>query len=665
VIRRPWKTYWHPCAIQDGKQSGEMRFPASFLDELRSRLPVSVVVGQKVKLRKQGREWRGLSPFNKENTPSFFVNDQKGFYHDFSSGKSGDQFTFLMETEGLSFPEAVEKLAAQAGIAVPKMSREAELKEEHRKTIHDVLNLAARFFELTLASPQGAKARGYLADREILPATQIEFGIGYATSERHALKEYLGSQGISVSEMIDAGLLVAGEDIPVPYDRFRDRIIIPIHDERGRVIAFGGRALNKDAPAKYLNSPETAIFKKGETVFNFHRARAPARQESLVIAVEGYLDAISVYQSGLKCVVAIMGTALTEEQIESLWRLAPEPVICLDGDNAGLAAAGRSLDRILPNLRTGVSFRFSFLPAGVDPDEMVRKSGIDRFKKTIGEAIPLWDMLWERELHKRAIKTPDHKAQFEKDVLELIEQIGDKRVRESYRFRARAQLIALFKSLDWQAAIAQNANKTITSRTLSRNEITTGLDGLLVGAEKVLLGTLIEYPELLDLYLERLMATELTGDLELFKRDIYRIRHESEDVKVITFYEQIHDDFALILEDVHGRVDSKSNQVMATNLYRRFPLLKWDPPLEFIDRAIKFFFDKLHLRQIDRELKSIYSDRKRIADEAELEKVTRLARYFVEENDRVEYEDRVLAEVASQVRRQLGINFESWTQMAA
>jgi DNA primase len=642
-----------------------MRYPPSFLDELRARIPVSEVVGQKVKLRKQGREWRGLSPFNKEKTPSFFVNDQKGFYHDFSSGKSGDQFTFLMETEGLSFPEAVEQLAVRAGIPVPKISREVEAQEERRKTLYEIHEMAAKFFESTLASSRGAKARGYLADREILPATQVDFRIGYATSERFALKEYLGAQGIPIADMIEAGLIVAGDDIPVPYDRFRDRIMIPIHDQRGRIVAFGGRALSSDAPAKYLNSPETTLFRKGETVFNFHRARESARKESLVIAVEGYLDAITVYQSGLRCVVAIMGTAVTEEQIEALWRLAPEPVICLDGDKAGLAAAERSLDRIFPNLRTGFSFRFSFLPPGVDPDEIVRKSGIESFKGAIGQAIPLFDMLWERELKKREIKTPDHKAQFERDLLNLVQQIGDSRVRDSYRFRARAQLIALFKSLDQQAAYANKFGKAGLARSFTRHELVVGLDNLLVGIEKILLGTLIEYPTLLELHIERLMATELTGSLENFKRDIYRINTEFRDVKVVTFYNEIQDEFAPILEEIHGRVDSKTNQVIAVNLYRRFPLLKWDPPLSLVNRAVVFFFDKLHLRQVRRELHEGYSNPAKVENEADLERLTKLAQYFVEEEARVAVQDRVLAEDASLIRRQLGITSGAWVPEAA
>ena len=253
-----------------------MRFSPQFLDELRARLPVSEVVGRRVKLRKAGREWKGLSPFNKEKTPSFFVNDQKAMWFDFSSGKNGNIFDFVMQTEGVSFPEAVERLAAQAGVPLPVMTREAQAHEERRKTLHDIVELAAKFFEANLASRAGARGRGYLADRGITPATQLKFRLGYARAEQYALKEHLGAAKIPVEDMVEAGLLVAGEDIAVPYDRFRDRVMFPIADWRGRVIAFGGRALEKDVPAKYLNSPETPLFHKGATLYNIAAARKAA-----------------------------------------------------------------------------------------------------------------------------------------------------------------------------------------------------------------------------------------------------------------------------------------------------------------------------------------------------------------------------------------------------
>src|SRR6266700_3019629 len=349
-----------------------MRFPDSFLDEIRARLPVSDVVRRRVQLKKQGREWRGLSPFNKERTPSFFVNDQKGFYHDFSSGKHGDIFGFVMDTEGVTFPEAVERLAAMAGLAVPKMSEEADAAAQRRRTLHEVIELAAKFFETTLASRAGAKARGYLADRGLDAATQLKFRIGYAPAERFALKEHLGALGIAPEDMIEAGLLVAADDIPLPYDRFRDRVIFPISDLAGRVIAFGGRALDKDAPAKYLNSPETPLFHKGGTLYNGAAARQAAHQGAPVVAVEGYVDVIAMVTSGFAATVAPLGTALTEDQLALLWKMADEPILCFDGDQAGQRAAFRAVDLALPRLKPGKRLLFASLPDGQDPDDLVR-----------------------------------------------------------------------------------------------------------------------------------------------------------------------------------------------------------------------------------------------------------------------------------------------------
>ena len=253
-----------------------MRFTPQFLEELKARLPVSEVVGKRIKLTRAGREFKGLSPFNKEKTPSFFVNDQKQAWFDFSSGKNGSIFDFVMQTEGVTFPEAVERLAGLAGVALPKVSREDEQRDARRKTLHEVMELAAKYFTGNLAARAGAKARGYLADRGIDSATQLKFRLGYASNERFALKEHLGSQGVPVEDMVEVGLLIGGSDIPVPYDRFRERVMFPITDLRGRVIAFGGRALEKEAQAKYLNSPETPLFHKGGTLYNIAAARQAA-----------------------------------------------------------------------------------------------------------------------------------------------------------------------------------------------------------------------------------------------------------------------------------------------------------------------------------------------------------------------------------------------------
>jgi DNA primase len=421
-----------------------MRFPPEFLDELRSRLPVSEVVGRRVKLKKSGRVWRGLSPFNKEKTASFFVNDQKLMWFDFSAGKNGNIFDFVMMTEGVPFPEAVERLAAQAGMALPEVTPEAQAREQHRKSVHDVLELAAKFFEATLAGRAGAKARGYLADRGLDPATQVKFRLGYAPPERFALKEHLGAQGIPVEDMLEGGLLVTGEDIPVPYDRFRDRVIFPIGDLRGRVIAFGGRALDKDAQAKYLNSPETPLFHKGGTLYNIAAARAAAHKGVPLIAVEGYVDVIAMVGAGFEATVAPLGTALTADQIALLWKMTDEPTLCFDGDGAGRRAAYRAVDVALPLLRPGKSLRFATLPDGNDPDDLVRSGGRAAIEEVLAGARPLVHMLWMRETEAGGFDTPERRAALEVKLSAVVATIGEESVRRYYRREFGNRLRALF-----------------------------------------------------------------------------------------------------------------------------------------------------------------------------------------------------------------------------
>lgn len=421
-----------------------MRFSPQFLDELRARLPVSEVVGRRVKLKKTGREFTGLSPFNKEKTPSFTVNDQKGFYHDFSSGKHGSIFDFVMETEGVTFPEAVERLAAMAGVALPKVSKDEEAREEKRKTLYEVMELAAKFFEATLASRVGAKARGYLADRALEPATQLKFRIGYAPAERFALKEHLGEQGVPVADMVEAGLLIAGDDIPVPYDRFRDRVMFPITDFRGRIIAFGGRALAADAQAKYLNSPETPLFHKGSNLYNGAAARQAVHDGAALIAVEGYIDVIAMVTAGFPATVAPLGTALTEEQLGLLWKMADEPILCFDGDKAGQRAAFRAVDLALPRLKPGKSLQFALLPEGQDPDDLVRSGGREAVMEVLKSARPLADMLWMRETESSSLDTPERRAALEARVNEVVRSIGDDSVRKYYAQDFSTRLRQLF-----------------------------------------------------------------------------------------------------------------------------------------------------------------------------------------------------------------------------
>ncbi|QPF88007.1 DNA primase [Bradyrhizobium genosp. L] len=410
-----------------------MRFTPEFLDELRARLPVSEVVGRRVKLKKAGREYKGLSPFQQEKTPSFFVNDQKQAWFDFSSGLNGNIFDFVMKTEGVPFPEAVERLAAMAGVALPAATPDAARHEQHRRTLHDVMELATKYFADTLASRHGAKARGYLADRGITPATQLQFRMGYATPERFGLKEHLGAQGISTEDMVEAGLLVAGEDKPVPFDRFRDRVMFPISDPRGRVIAFGGRALEKDVPAKYLNSPETTLFHKGDNLYNLFTARQAAHNGAQLIVVEGYVDVIAMVTAGFAGAVAPLGTALTENQLGLLWKMADEPILCFDGDRAGQKAAYRAADLALPNLKPGKSLRIALLPEGQDPDDLARSGGRAAIEDVIAAAKPLADLIWSREIEGGNFATPERRAALEARIGEMTNGIRDEVVRRYYR----------------------------------------------------------------------------------------------------------------------------------------------------------------------------------------------------------------------------------------
>ena len=410
-----------------------MRFTPQFLEDLRARLPVSEVVGKRVKLKRAGKEWKGLSPFHQEKTPSFTVNDQKGFYHDFSSGKHGNIFDFVMETEGVGFVEAVERLASLAGMALPAVTPDAARHEQRRRTLYDVMELASKFFAETLASRVGAKARGYLADRSISPATQLQFRMGYAPGERFALKEHLGSQGVSVEDMVEAGLLIAGDDIPVPYDRFRDRVMFPITDARNRIIAFGGRALEKDVPAKYLNSPETPLFHKGDNLYNIAMARQAAHDGATMIVAEGYVDVIALVGAGFSGAVAPLGTALTENQLALLWKMADEPLLCFDGDGAGQRAAFRAADLALPHLTPGKSLRFAIMPEGQDPDDLARSGGRAALDEVFAVARPLAEMVWLRATEGGVFATPERRAALEARLNELTNGIRDETVRRYYR----------------------------------------------------------------------------------------------------------------------------------------------------------------------------------------------------------------------------------------
>jgi DNA primase len=420
-----------------------MRFSPNFLDEIRSRLSVSQVVGRKVALKKAGREYRGLSPFKAEKSPSFFVNDQKGFYHCFASGEHGDIFTFLMKTEGLEFPEAVERLAAEAGVPMPKQLERNVEQEDQRERLYRLLEASAEFFQSALRTGPGAEARRYIEKRGLKPETIESFRLGFAPNSRTALTAHLRTKGFSAADMATAGMLIAGEDIPESYDRFRNRVMFPILDLKGRVIAFGGRALDKDAQAKYLNSPETPLFHKGHILFNAARARTAGHEKNRVIVVEGYMDVVTLSEAGFTESVAPLGTALTEDQLKLLWRIAPEPVLCFDGDNAGQKAANRAVEVALPWVKPGFSVAFAFLPNGLDPDDLIRQQGANAMSEVLEKTKPLIDVLWDRELKAQPAGTPEQRAALEARLNALTASIQDPSVRSYYARELRDRLYQL------------------------------------------------------------------------------------------------------------------------------------------------------------------------------------------------------------------------------
>ena len=349
-----------------------------------------------------------------------------------------------MQTEGLTFPETVERLAQDAGLQLPARSPETERQEQRRAGLHEVLEWAAAFFEAELAGTRGGKARAYIDGRGIAAATRREFRLGYAPPERHALRDALAAKGASVETMCEAGLLIHGEDIPVAYDKFRDRVMFPIADRQGRVIAFGGRALEKDVQAKYMNSPETPVFHKGAGLYNHHRARKAAHAAGRVIAVEGYIDVIAMHAAGFPETVAALGTALTEEQAGLLWQMAPQPILCFDGDKAGRKAAWRTADMALPLIAAGRTFAFALLPEGQDPDELIRAAGAPAMRAALDAAQPLVDVIWGRETETRILTTPEQRAGLERDLGEIATTIRDEALRRHYRADFDARLKALF-----------------------------------------------------------------------------------------------------------------------------------------------------------------------------------------------------------------------------
>lgn len=411
------------------------------LEEFKARLPLVDIVARRVRLQRHGREHTGLCPFHKEKSPSFTVSEEKGFYHCFGCGAHGNAIDFVMTLEGLDFAAALERLADMTGIPAPR--RDGGSAPRVDRALYDANAAALLWFERRLWGEGGQGARAYLLRRGLDETVARRFRLGLAPAERTALKAALLAQGFSEPQLVAAGLLATGEDDGRSFDRFRQRLMFPILDARGRPVGFGGRALG-DAKAKYLNTADTELFHKGSLLYNLAAAARPARESGTLVLAEGYLDVIALVRAGVDGAVAPLGTAITEAQLEAAWKLVPEPLLCLDGDAAGVRAAHRAALKALPLLRAGRSLRIALLPAGEDPDSLLAGQGAAALRAALERPRALVDFLWQTEHDALPIDTPERRADLARRLRLLIRQIGDGEVRQHYGVAFRERLQALW-----------------------------------------------------------------------------------------------------------------------------------------------------------------------------------------------------------------------------
>lgn len=633
-----------------------MRFEPRLLDEIRARLTLSDLVGRRVNWdRRKTQPGRGdywaCCPFHQEKSPSFHVDDRRNRYKCFGCGASGDHFTFLCETEGLSFPESVERLAEQAGVALPAPDPQAARREKKRAGLAEICEMAAKFFQSEFTAPRGEIARNYCEKRGLEARTLFEFRFGFAPDSRDALKSHLAARDVPEADMIEAGLIIKPEGGRPSYDRFRGRLMIPIQDDRGRVVAFGGRTLLPDGQPKYLNSPETPLFHKGIMLFNAHRAREPAFKSGQALVVEGYMDAIALWQAGIQHVVASLGTAFTEDQIVRLWKFAPEPVICFDGDAAGVSAAHRAIDRIFPVLKSGYSFQFSFLPDGMDPDDLVKQRGVAGFHEEVGRAQSLFEVVWDRETSVARLDTPERKAALEKRFDDLIGSIRDERVRRRYQLDLKFKLSNLFFE---QARQTRKGNKGGADQSPSlgkaRERVSASDD---FGTERLVLGLCMRYPHLFDRNFERFSRLPFTNDLHLQLRDVLcRIVDELEGTPISdltsAFDEPLRDImFEMMLETI-GLQEQKKAEFSALN--HRFPLLKSKPPEDFVEAAFLHFLDVLELNALEEELSVELASADEQLEEQSWTRIQALSQDLSRRREECAREESELAERAKKIR---------------
>ena len=571
-----------------------------FCDELREKVSIVDVVGAQVKLVRKGREYQACCPFHNEKTPSFTVNESKGFYHCFGCGAHGDIIKFEMEANNLSFMEAIEKLAEKAGLQVPRDSYAKPEEVEKRNSLYDIMDLACKFFEKSLRMPEGQRALDYLAHRGFGDDIIRKFRLGYAPNN-NGLKTYLTSKGVNDKEMNELGLLTIPEDkTRRPHDFFRDRVMIPIMDKRGKVIAFGGRIMGDGQP-KYLNSPETPIFNKRRILYNLNYAKDAGYQEKKLIICEGYMDVIGMDKYGIHYAVAPLGTALTEDQIQEAWRVVDVPTCCFDGDLAGRRAAVRSVDRVLPILKAGNSLQYVFLTGAKDPDEFLKTLGREAFDKAISEVTPLKDLLWQKNVDGIETSTPEQKALVEKNIKEEVAKIADETVRNYYiqemqdkiynelgkgaSWRKRQQTMQEKKSVYGQKYRYDSKNNaSIHQAVLATPKV--HLDELVA---KYVVSALVLYPSLIDEYEEKIYNFNIKNQqLSSLLENIIEINQE----------EKI-EDFAVMTEKLKARGLQKSVDELL-----EFKMLKIQNPNDVHMREnLDLRILESQLKQLDAEIK--------------------------------------------------------------
>jgi len=508
-----------------------MSLPNGFLDELRSRICLSDVVGRKVQwdLRKsnqaRGDMWAPC-PFHQEKTASFHVDDNKGFYYCFGCQAKGDAIGFIKETENVNFIEAVEILASEVGLQMPEFDPKSKEKADRNKILLEIMEQSVNFFRLTLNSNQGKHALEYLKKRGLSSDAIERFEIGFAPADQTTLTQKLIDKGYDLDAIIETGMSVKSDESNRLYDRFRGRIMFPIRDSRGRCIAFGGRSLDSTARAKYLNSPETPLFDKGSNLYNLVNARsAVGRGEPLIVA-EGYMDVIALDSGNFNGAIAPLGTAITEKQLQLMWRISPEPIIALDGDKAGLRAAYRLIDLSLPLLRTGKALRFSIMPEGKDPDDLIRNEGASAFKNLIDEAVPMVDLIWKRETEGKSFDSPERRAGLDKSLSDVIALIKDKNLKNHYRdalFQARRQFFG-----------RQNAgttefknNSRLMPQSDTKSSFLVAADEKTVSAqirESTVIAVLMNFPELIEIFYDELIMIDLASpDCDLILKELVKL----------------------------------------------------------------------------------------------------------------------------------------------